>query len=475
MAKEKYIKLNLGCGYRHFEGWLNVDKAEACDPDMQVDLEETPWPWDDNSVSEVRMMHVLEQVGADQQTFLNIMKELYRVCRHGAHVHITAAYPRHDSYVSDPCCCRPITVAALQYFDKQLCTQWQQKGAANTPLALYAGVDFRLINFKLTLDEKFTKLALARKWSNNELKQNLELYNNAIVSSELHLVVVKDETDAHRYALAAPFNLPAYLMAVQPNLNADREVSGAIAAHGQWQPSKSTIFAKLLRKLAADKKSLKVMVAGATVGWYPLLAAKSAANITVECYEPLKSNADILRYNLELNALTERVSVSESALSDAPGTLKFYTDKNNLAMGALAKYQEGMDESEVSVDTLENIFKGKQLARLPEVVMLDVQGAEQKVFVGAQKIFDRGWRPIIFTEVYPSKLQAFGSKPDFVSKLLELKYTIYAISAKGLNLTLIDAAQVNKFYQEMLKPKHSSKYMSLLCVPEGVDIKALVA
>ena len=38
-SKEKLLKLNLGCGFHAYPGWLNVDKQESCDPDMQVDLE----------------------------------------------------------------------------------------------------------------------------------------------------------------------------------------------------------------------------------------------------------------------------------------------------------------------------------------------------------------------------------------------------------------------------------------------------
>ena len=475
MAKEKLYKLNLGCGNRHFAGWVNVDMAEACDPDMQVDLEETPWPWDENSVSEIRLFNVLEHIGSDPRIYLNVMKEIYRVCRHGAHVHIVATYPRHDNYVNDPTCCRPVTVASMQFFDKNICKLWKDNGAANAPLALYANIDLRLVNFKIALDENFSKLATARKWSSNDLKNNIELYNNAIVSSDMHLVVFKDEADKHRFALAAPINLPSYLMTIQPNLNVDREVSGSIAAQGQWQPSKSTVFSKLLRNFASGKDTAKILVAGASIGWYPLLAAKSADNISVDCYEPLDSNAEILRYNISLNELDDRVSVSEMALDDTQGTVKFYTDKGNLAMSALAKYKADMEEREVNADTLDNIFKDKQVAELPDVVVLDVQGAEQKVLNGAQNAFERGWRPIIFTEIYPSKLQACGAKVGFVAKLIDKKYSVYAISAKGLNLSLLDMVQVNKFYQEMSKPKHQDKYMSILCVPEGVDIKALIA
>ncbi len=475
MAKEeKLLKLNLGCGFRHFAGWLNVDKAEICDPDMQVDLEETPWPWEDNSVGEVRLFNVLEQVGSDLPTFVALMKELYRVCRHGAHIHIISSHPRSDAFLSDPCSCRAITVGTLRHFDKSVCEAARQQGVAFSPLALQHELDLRVVTFKHTLDGKFVKLAQQKKWSAKEIQANLELFNNAIASTELHLIVVKDATDKSRYALAQPLNIAPYLMAVQQDLNADREVSGAIAANGQWQPVKSAVFTKLLGKLASERKNLRVMIAGATIGWYPLLAAKCADNINVDCFEPFAPTAEILKHNLELHQLTDRVNVSVSALSDAAGQVKFYLDKNNLAMGALAKYQEGLEESEVPADTLDNMFKGKQLARLPEVLMLDVQGCEQKVLDGAQKLFERGWRPLIFVEINPGKLQAFNCKAQFTERLTEQKYSLYAVGTKGLNLNAISAGQVAKFCEDTIKSGHKERYMSLLCVPEGVDIKALL-
>jgi hypothetical protein len=35
--------LNLGCGFDHCAGWLNVDGFEACKPDRLMDLEQFPW------------------------------------------------------------------------------------------------------------------------------------------------------------------------------------------------------------------------------------------------------------------------------------------------------------------------------------------------------------------------------------------------------------------------------------------------
>ncbi|HEV7393411.1 MAG TPA: methyltransferase domain-containing protein, partial [Burkholderiales bacterium] len=96
------MKLNLGCGYNKLEGYINVDSQPACAPDKVVDLEHFPWPFPDNSVDKIMMTHVLEHLGADKQTFFGIIKELYRVCKPAATVHIIVPHPRHDTFIGDP-------------------------------------------------------------------------------------------------------------------------------------------------------------------------------------------------------------------------------------------------------------------------------------------------------------------------------------------------------------------------------------
>jgi predicted SAM-dependent methyltransferase len=70
------MRLNLGCGNRKVSGWVNVDKVEACHPDVVADLEQLPWPWADDSVEEVMLSHVLKHLGAETKTYLGIIKEL---------------------------------------------------------------------------------------------------------------------------------------------------------------------------------------------------------------------------------------------------------------------------------------------------------------------------------------------------------------------------------------------------------------
>ena len=143
-ASDQPLKLHLGCGSRKMPGFVNVDCVAACGPDLVVDLECTPWPWANDSVDEVKLIHVLEHLGQGADTFLSIIKELYRVCCDGARIEIVVPHPRSDNYLSDPTHVRPITVGTLQLFDQHRNRQWSAIGAANTPLGQIIDVDFVL-------------------------------------------------------------------------------------------------------------------------------------------------------------------------------------------------------------------------------------------------------------------------------------------------------------------------------------------
>jgi hypothetical protein len=95
-----FLKLNLGCGKNPKPGYVNVDKYD--NPDVLHDLETFPWPWKDNSVNEIRLIHVLEHLGERKEVFLNIIKELYRICVASATIHIVVPHPRHDDFINDP-------------------------------------------------------------------------------------------------------------------------------------------------------------------------------------------------------------------------------------------------------------------------------------------------------------------------------------------------------------------------------------
>ena len=77
------------------------DKAALFKPDQVVDLERFPWPWPDSSADEVLLNHVLEHLGQHPDTFIGVMKELWRVCAPGARVRVHVPDPRHEHFLGD--------------------------------------------------------------------------------------------------------------------------------------------------------------------------------------------------------------------------------------------------------------------------------------------------------------------------------------------------------------------------------------
>ncbi|HTS86575.1 MAG TPA: hypothetical protein VMG61_15815 [Usitatibacter sp.] len=183
------LRLNLGCGSKRMDGYVGVDLYG--EPDIRLDLETFPWPWADSSVDEIMMEHVLEHLGRDPDGFIGIIKELYRVCRNGAVIHIIVPHPRHDNFLGDPTHVRPITPQVMQLFDRTLCEQFQRDGISNTPLAIYHNVDLRIRNMNMALEQKYFDMLNQKKITQAELEDLVSTRNNVVSEIRLDMEVRK--------------------------------------------------------------------------------------------------------------------------------------------------------------------------------------------------------------------------------------------------------------------------------------------
>ncbi len=149
------LKLNLGCGYSKLDGYVNVDKFAAAEPDLLADLEVLPWPFPDSSATHVEMSHVLEHMGQESAKFLLLIQELWRVCAPHATVTIRVPHPRHDNFLGDPTHVRPIIPATLQVFDQLLNRAGIAANSSTSTLGLYLGVDFQIAKVEYVLDGRW--------------------------------------------------------------------------------------------------------------------------------------------------------------------------------------------------------------------------------------------------------------------------------------------------------------------------------
>lgn len=185
------LKLNLGCGHNKKVGYINVDSALACEPDIVCDLEKTPWPWLDGSVSEVVFFHALEHMGEQSSVFLAIMQELYRVCAPNAVIHITVPHPRHDNFIGDPTHVRIITPKLMELFSRSNCDNWKKLGWSNTPFAHYLNVDFETTYAEVRLDEPYLSLLNSGQIKPDEMWKILNERNNVAAEFIIQLRAIK--------------------------------------------------------------------------------------------------------------------------------------------------------------------------------------------------------------------------------------------------------------------------------------------
>jgi hypothetical protein len=183
------LRLNLGCGAKYLDGYINVDKYG--DPDLRFDLETFPYPWDDDSVATIELHHVLEHLGQLTDVYLKIIQELYRTCKPGATINIEVPHHRNDNFFHDPTHVRPITVYGLSMFSKKRNQEWIEQGDPTTPLGLYLDVDFELIETVFIPSPVWLERYADRASDTELLLKESEVYSNLIRNVKMVLKVIK--------------------------------------------------------------------------------------------------------------------------------------------------------------------------------------------------------------------------------------------------------------------------------------------
>ena len=116
------MKLNIGCGRDIKEGYINLDVTQLDGVNIIWDLSEFPYPFEDNYFDEVLSQGTIELINAD---FIEIMEELYRICKDKAIIKIRCpAFPSMCS-AQDPLTKKFMTYRSFDYF----CDFWHYSKA----------------------------------------------------------------------------------------------------------------------------------------------------------------------------------------------------------------------------------------------------------------------------------------------------------------------------------------------------------
>lgn len=111
------LRLNLGSGRRHHPGFVNVDHQPGPGVDVVANLDDcarTKLPFDDDSVDEFLLSHVLEHI----RDSLALMAELHRIARAGAKLTIRVPHGASDDAWEDPTHVRAYFPGSFSYFSQ---------------------------------------------------------------------------------------------------------------------------------------------------------------------------------------------------------------------------------------------------------------------------------------------------------------------------------------------------------------------
>lgn len=106
-------KLNLGCGTDIREGWINLDNFDADFIDVKHDLEQFPYPFEDNYFEEIIAINVLEHIGNP----IKVIEELHRITNKGGKVIIRVPYYNSKDMGTDPTHKNFFSENSFDYFD----------------------------------------------------------------------------------------------------------------------------------------------------------------------------------------------------------------------------------------------------------------------------------------------------------------------------------------------------------------------
>jgi FkbM family methyltransferase len=176
--------------------------------------------------------------------------------------------------------------------------------------------------------------------------------------------------------------------------------------------------------------------AGSNIGIYVRFMVSVFGAGAVVAFEPMPENLEVLRHNIEIGSIANKVRVVPIALSDADSDEEFQLDDMSSASATLSRVSSGnacQGRKQYGLPPLVAMVKTRALDSLaavekfapPDVIKIDVEGAEGLVLSGARCTLMKH-RPRLAIE-----LHGIPCAQDVVRQLTGLGYYCYGFLTKN--------------------------------------------
>lgn len=184
-------RINLGCGPKKIEGFVNVDVNPLFKPDRIADLNKFPWPFEDDEFDHIVAKDVLEHLGETSSDFIKVMKELYRISHNGAIWEVQTPHWNCDIAIDDPDHKRKITPGMFHLFNKNKTLEKVRDGMSDSALAFEHDIDIELVDMTFEYTQPWIDRIKNKEVTQDELSYALNTFNNVALSSKFLIQVHK--------------------------------------------------------------------------------------------------------------------------------------------------------------------------------------------------------------------------------------------------------------------------------------------
>ncbi len=266
----------------------------------------------------------------------------------------------------------------------------------------------------------------------------LNLIKNQI-SNPIKIILLKrkKKNDGYYYA-----GVQGNKMALDLN---DKGLCREVALTGVHEPKSTEYIKKIV------KPGMTIIDVGANIGYYALIEAKAGAKVFA--IEPSEKNFEMLKKNIEINELQQKISVSKLAISDKEGEEKFYLvgayNRNSLI-------PSGNNSINVKTISLDYYFK-KEKIKKADLIRMDIEGAELKALNGMKNILSKNPPKHLFIELHPVQLAENNCS---IKKVIELIYSYgytIKIAIYESDPTSIKFSSVKEIFNKALASKEFFK------------------